>query len=72
MMNVEQDGEILNKQHGEIDTQHDSDEMSDIVEPKLPEAIQDLPASEDDTVGHTFSVTKVDKAPRLILYRTYQ
>ena len=62
MINVEQNGETVNTQHGEIDTQHDSDEeMSDIVEPKLL-AIQDLPASDDDTVGHKFSVTKVDKA----------
>ena len=62
MMNVEQDGDMVNNQQGETNTQHEMDSDGDKLEPKLPEAIQDLPASEDDAVGDKFSVAKVDKA----------
>ena len=66
MMTVEQDGEMVNNQQGETNIQHEMDsdeEMSDKLELKLPEAIRDLPASEDDAVGDRFSFSgKVDKA----------
>ena len=64
-MNVEQDGEMVNNQQGETNTQHEMDsdeEMSDKLELKLPKPIRDLPVSEDDAVGYKFSVAKVDKA----------
>ena len=61
-MNVEQDGDMVNNQQGETNTQHEMASDEDKLEPKLPEAVRDLPASADDAVGHKFSVAKVDKA----------
>ena len=78
-MNVEQDGEMVNNQQGETNTQHEMDsdeEMSDKLELKLPEAIRDLPGIEDNTVGDKFSIAKVDKAtqtdPSLSATRTLE
>ena len=62
MITVEQDGEMVNNQQGETNTQHEMASDEDKLEPKLPEAVRDLPASADDAIGHKFCVAKVDKA----------
>ena len=64
-MNVEQDGDMVNNQQGETNTQHEMVSDEDKLEPKLPEAVRDLPASADDAVGHKFVLLKWTKLLRL-------